>query len=560
MKKTLSLIIFIFINFITFAQNTATSSIGSFDIRKKIEPPLLEFIETPTFKDADGNNAINANENCSIQFKLKNTGKGDALNLTANLKASGSTAGLIFKEKQPLLKIDKLGGIQTYDIPINSDTNTSDGTVELTLEIEEPNGFGTEKITLQVNTRKFLAPEVKVVDYVIFSGENGNKTLEIKKPFSLQFLVQNLGQGIAKDIIFEIKLPENVFITNGETYLKFDKLIPGEKKSIEYEMILNSKYSESTLPISINLSESNKKYAANWTQNFTLNQALSQQKIVIQSGLETKIDIIAASLRSDVDKDIPKGLPINPKKYALIIGCEDYAKYQTGLDREVNVDFAANDARVFAEYAEITLGYPKDQIYLLIDPTSSQIKQNIEKLIKAIEIEKGKAEILFYYSGHGLPDENTKEPYLIPVDVNGNNPQNGISIVDLYEKLTKFQTSKATVILDACFSGGARNKELVALKGVKVKSKIDAVKGNLVVFTSSKGTESSAVFKEKQHGYFTYFLLKNIKEYSGTRSFVELFTDVNYQVSKEVLKIGKTQTPDVLPGEEIGEKWKTQTW
>jgi len=121
------------------------------------------------------------------------------------------------------------------------------------------------------------------------------------------------------------------------------------------------------------------------------------------------------------------------------------------LDKEVNVDFAANDARVFAEYAQITLGYPRDQIYLLVDPTSSQIKQNLEKLQKAIEIEKGKAEVLFYYSGHGLPDENTKEPYLIPVDVNGNNPQDGISIIDLYAKLTKFHSLKATVVLDACF-------------------------------------------------------------------------------------------------------------
>ena len=85
---------------------------------------------------------------------------------------------------------------------------------------------------------------------------------------------------------------------------------------------------------------------------------------------------------------------MNPKKYALIIGCEDYAKYQTGLDKEVNVDFAANDARVFAEYAEKTLGYPKDQIYLLVDPTSSQIKQNIEKLQKAIEIEKAGLKVL----------------------------------------------------------------------------------------------------------------------------------------------------------------------
>ena len=39
-----------------------------------------------------------------------------------------------------------------------------------------------------------------------------------------------------------------------------------------------------------------------------------------------------------------------------------------------------------------------------------------------------------------------------------------------------------------------------------------------------------------------------------------MFIDVNYQVSKEVLKIGKTQTPDVMPGKEIGEDWKTLTW
>ena len=560
MKKILFLNFCLLFSITTFAQNTATSSSGSFDIRKKIEPPLLEFVEAPMFVDADGNKAINANENCSIVFKLKNTGKGDALNLNASLKATGTTTGITIKNKQLMLKVDKLGGVRDYELPITSDNNTVDGTIEITLEVEEPNGFGTEKVTMQVNTRKFLAPEVKVVDYVIFSGAAGSTNLELKKPFSLQLLVQNLGQGVAKGVTVNVKVPENVYMTNGDAFVQFDKLAPGEKKSIEYEMIMNSKYTASTLPITVNLSESNNRYAENWDKSFNLNQALAQQKIVIQSGAEVKVDIVAASLRSDVDKDIPKGLPLNSKKYALIIGCEDYAKYQTGLDKEVNVDFAANDARVFAEYAETTLGYPKDQIYLLVDPTSSQIKQNLEKIQKAIQIEKGKAEVLFYYSGHGLPDENTKEPYLIPVDVNGNNPQDGISIVDLYAKLTKFPSLKATVVLDACFSGGARNKELVALKGIKVKPKMDAVQGNLVVFSSSKGTESSAVFKEKQHGYFTYFLLKNLKEYAGARTFNELFIDVNYQVSKEVLKIGKTQTPDVMPGLEIGEGWKTLTW
>jgi hypothetical protein len=70
----------------------------------------------------------------------------------------------------------------------------------------------------------------------------------------------------------------------------------------------------------------------------------------------------------------------------------------------------------------------------------------------------------------------------------------------------------------------------------------------------------SAVFIEKKHGYFTYFLLKNLKEYPGSKTFNELFIDVNYQVSKEVLKIGKIQTPDIMPGIEVGEGWKTLTW
>jgi|694.fasta_scaffold79599_5 hypothetical protein len=560
MKKSIYLLLIAFVNISVFAQNTAISSAGSFDIRKKIEPPLLEFVDAPVFVDSDGNKAINANENCSIKFKLRNTGKGDALNLNAVLNATGTTAGIIFKNKQSIPKIEKLGGEISYTLPINSDISTLDGVLELILDVEEPNGFGTEKVTIQVNTRKFLSPEVKVVDYVVFSGAAGSKNLELKKPFSLQLLVQNLGQGMAKNVTLSFKLPENVYMTNGDAFVTIDKLAPGEKKSIEYEMIINSKYISNSLPIEVNLKEFYNKFAENWSNNFTLNQALSQQKIVVQSGEDTKVDIVAASLRSDVDKDIPKGLPLNPKKYALIIGCEDYAKFQTGLDKEVNVDFAANDARVFAEYAETTLGYPKEQIYLLIDPTSSQIKQNIDKLQKAIEIEKGKAEILFYYSGHGLPDENTKEPYLIPVDVNGNNPQNGISLADLYAKLSKSPTLKTTIILDACFSGGARNKELVSLKGVKIKPKSDAVQGNLVVLSSSKGTESSAVYNEKQHGYFTYFLLKNIKEYKGGRTLNELFIDVNYQVSKEVLKIGKSQTPDVMPGLEIGEQWKSLTW
>lgn len=559
MKKVLLSLFILAFYFNAMAQTFGVSPKYSFNIQKKIIPPILDFAEAIHFVDADGNNAINANEKCGIAFKLRNSGRGDALNLRSILTASGNRNGLNFMTSENLLKVDKEGGIQSYYLAINSDYNTVDGLVEFSLEIIEPNGFNTDKVSIQVNTRKFFSPQVKVVDYTIYSGI-GNTNLEKKKPFTLQLLVQNIGQGMAKDVKLNLIIPDNVFITSGESIIQLNDLAPGEKRSIEYEMILNAKYMSETLPIVAKITESLNKYGDDWNKSFTLNQTLAQQKIIVQSGPEVKMNIETASLRSDVDKDIPIGLPKNTKKYALIIGCEDYSKFQTGLSKEVNADFAANDARVFAEYANQTLGFPKDQIYTLIDPTTSQIKQYLERIIKAMEIEKGNAEILFYYSGHGLPDEETKAAYIIPVDVNGNNPKDGIALSEVYRKLSQFPTLKTTVILDACFSGGARNKQLIALKGVRIKPKSDDVSGNIVVFSSCTGTQSSAVFTEKQHGYFTYFLLKNLKENQGKNNFSSLFEDVNYKVSKEVLKIGKSQNPEVLPGIEIGESWKQLKW
>ena len=559
MKKYFVTLVFISVSIAGFSQNSAISPSYSFDIRKKIEPPILEVSNT-RFVDEDGNGAIDANEDCYIEFMLKNTGKGDALNLKANLIGKGSVDDITFSNSTVLPIITKEGGEKKIKLDITSKSNTIDGQINFDISVIEPNGFNADPIQLQLNTRKLLSPDIQVVDYKLFS-ENGTSNLALKKPFSLELLVQNLGQGVAKNVKLDLTIPDNVFLTSGEANTQIGVMQPGEKKSLVFEMIMNASYVGTSLQLKASLSEFYGKFSKNWLQSFALNQTLSQQKIVIDAKPVNNVVIEQASLSSDVDKEIPVGMPINTKKYALIIGCEDYAKYQIGLDKEVNVDFASNDAKVFADYAKTTLGYPDKQVTLLIDPTSSQIKQNIEKLASLIDIENGNAEILFYYSGHGLPDNITNAPYLIPVDVNGNSPQDGVSLSWIYQKIGSKKTAKCVVVLDACFSGGARNKELVAMKGVKIKPKMDQVPGNLVVFTSSKGSETSAVYREKQHGYFTYFLLKNIKQNKGQMSFGEMFREVNKNVSKEALiNISKEQHPDVIFGSELGDDWLNLKW
>jgi len=261
--------------------------------------------------------------------------------------------------------------------------------------------------------------------------------------------------------------------------------------------------------------------------------------------------------KCEVDTDIPVSTIVKSNTYALIIGNEDYTTYQPDLSNEVNVDFAANDAKVFKEYCVKTFGVPEKQVKLLINATSAQMNQGIAWLTNLINVDEGKAEVIFYYSGHGLPDEKTKEGYLIPVDVSGNNVIQGVNLNGLYAKLNEFPSKKVTVFLDACFSGGARNQALVAMKGVKVKPKENVVNGKMVVFTSSSGDEASGVYREKQHGYMTYFLLKNIQDSKGNISYKDLANSLISNVKKETALSGKIQTPQVNASTDVNGTWET---
>lgn len=258
----------------------------------------------------------------------------------------------------------------------------------------------------------------------------------------------------------------------------------------------------------------------------------------------------------EVDLNIPEVADKNPFRFALVIGNEDYSSYQTGLDSEVNVDYAIHDAKIFKLYLEKTMGIPFDNITYLENATGSQMKQALSKLSKLIEISQGNAEIFVYYSGHGLPDEKTKESYIMPVDVSGYNLEYAIKLEEMYAQLTKFPSKRITVFLDACFSGGGRNEGLVAVKGVKISPKDNYLKGNLVVFSSSSGKESSQVYRQKYHGMFSYYLMKKLKESKGNISYQNLADYLQENVKmKSVLINNKVQTPTTNVSQQVKNNW-----
>jgi uncharacterized caspase-like protein len=241
----------------------------------------------------------------------------------------------------------------------------------------------------------------------------------------------------------------------------------------------------------------------------------------------------------------------------LIIGNQDYSSYQKSLSSEVDVKYAINDAETFKQYAIKTLGIPKENIIFKTNAKVVEFNRSVEKIEAIIKNLDGEAEIFFYYAGHGFPGEKTKEPYLMPVDVSGTDLEYAIKLESVYENFTKHPAKRITVFLDACFSGGARNKGLMAARGVKITPKEQTIKGNMVVFTASSGQQSSLPYEEKNHGLFTYYLLKKIQESEGQITYKELYDYLEKQIPvKSVMVNDKEQNPKVNVSPALKENWE----
>lgn len=535
----------------------AISPSYKFNITKEVKPPILSVVEgSLKFTDANANNAIDANENCKIGFTIINNGFGEGYDLKLLTSATGSAQGINF-QKTINLPVIGVKQEQKVDLPIASTKATLDGSITFSMQVTEPNGFGIGAFELEISTKKFNAPLVRIVDYTITS--QSGSSLSRKIPFDLQTLVQNVKNGTAENVSTTLELPAGVLCITANESNDIGTLKGREKKSIVYSLIVSDNFTGQTIPLKIKVKEKTGEYSRDTTIAIALNQSMSSQKITVTAtkSNEPEKEIVLGALGSDIDKNIPVGALHNEHRYAIIIGNEDYQSYQTSLNSEANVDFAKNDATIFKEYAIKTLGIPAEQIRFAVNIKSIDFKKYLDFISRSAAIEKGNAELYFYYAGHGLPKEGSNEPYLIPVDVNGQDLEGAIALAEVYKRLTENPSKKVTVFLDACFSGGGRNQGLVAMRGMKLKPKEENAEGNMVVFSSSSGSETSGPFPEQQHGLFTYYVLKKLQESKGQTTYKDLSDYLEKQVQKKALLLNKPQTPQVKVSSGVQGVWES---
>ena len=269
------------------------------------------------------------------------------------------------------------------------------------------------------------------------------------------------------------------------------------------------------------------------------------------SGTSTPEASFAPAVASDID-DLPVSQVKKRKKaYAIVVGIELYRQ------KLPKADFATQDARAAAAYLTKALGYPEENVIVLLNDRA--LKSDLEKYIEKWlpnNVEPGST-VFIYYSGHGAPNLKTGDAYLVPFD---GDPafidETGYSLKRMYAALGKLPAKEIIVALDSCFSGAGGRSVLAegARPLVMSLNKTVPVSRNMTVLAAASGEQVSSTYKDKGHGLFTYFLLKGIKNedvvrQDGSLDVTSLYDYIKPQVSSIARKkYNNEQTPQLIEG------------
>lgn len=334
--------------------------------------------------------------------------------------------------------------------------------------------------------REEAPPDMNVK--VQFAEPSGNNKLDGGETGSIKIDLKNSGKGIAKGI--EIKTR---FVSVRNEYLNFPKtfkvneLVPASGTSIEIPITASTEIQDDRIELEVEIDG----------KNFS---SISKE---INFNVQ-EYDATDEPIRTSMS---------NPEAIAVVIGIRNYQKSQIPA-----VEYAENDAKVMREYLIKTLGFKSNNI-LPRDPNEIMTAGNLKTLIRRIlpgYIRDGISDVFFFYAGHGAPNPNTNEAFLVPYDCDPNyvTVDNAYRLRDLYFDLANLKARHITVVIDACFSGyGGDGKAILKnISPVNIRVENPLLSNpNVTIFASSQVDQVSNWHPDKRHGLFSYFFFRGLR-------------------------------------------------
>ncbi len=547
-------------------------------------PPFL--VASATFTDNTADNLLQAGESGKVTLTIRNTGKGPALGVNARFTLIEGSLGLFVGNPTYFVGDIPAGQERTVTTTVDASEDVITQKVKLRVEGTEKNGFGADAVILQFSTKAMEPPLLAVNKYVLRddntgqSQGNGDGVIQKKETIEMTVFVANSGLGPAADVKLSLKSTDpNIVISQGTATV--GEVKPGEIKKGVFVFAVSGNYNQETpnLPISLDISEKRPKF--NKLENLNLSLGTDYKKEVVvdvvstvkhedKSTLLSQVRDKVAQAISDMNLKI-KGestmadveLPARENVYAVVIGISDYKNKDVPP-----LTYAVNDASSF--YALLTNnvigGVPRENVKLLTGPeaTLTEIKVSLGWLVNQ-GMEDEDAVLLFYYSGHGAPEQddqgNVKTAFLIPYD---GQPkflaETGIGLDYLQQEMGKVKAKNVFVAMDACFTGSGRSFMKTGARGINLVPKeiIKETTEGRIFLTAAANDQSAFDYPDQKHGLFTHFLLDALTgsgdsdpetgNNDGWVSAYEVFNFVKERVSKTARKLENVKQEPQMVG------------
>lgn len=205
--------------------------------------------------------------------------------------------------------------------------------------------------------------------------------------------------------------------------------------------------------------------------------------------------------------------------WAILVGVNAYQD-----DQIPGLRYSAADCRALADVlVAATQHFPKKQIIAHHDfGTHLPIRETVfASLTQAIEQAKPQDTVLFYFSGHGLIEPESKRAVLCLSDTRSNQLlDTSLPMQELLHWLDQCESRQQLVWLDACHSGelmipGSRNVVFdtateTSTTIMRILRQSTQNKGLYALLSCDQG-QRSWEFPELGHGLFTYYLIQGLE-------------------------------------------------
>lgn len=183
------------------------------------------------------------------------------------------------------------------------------------------------------------------------------------------------------------------------------------------------------------------------------------------------------------------------KYYSLIIGVNRYEDEQ--ID---NLDHPVSDARRLAQVLISNYTFEKSNVEVLENPQRAHIIDALDRLSHQIAETDN---LLIFYAGHGIWNEQLNQGYWLPSDASVNSKSHWLSNSTLRDYVGGIKSKHTLLISDACFSGGI----------LKERAVFDNSRAILEVYKlpSRKAMTSGTLKTVPDKSVFMEYLIKNLE-------------------------------------------------